>query len=323
MKRLQVKAERLLKHITDRKERADPSIPSDLPRVNRRSASHTRSPSVNMPRSSIIIPARPRRDVAFAESPAIIRTPEGMTFFRDLDHQVDSARPPSTLVQTLKELAPAVDYESETEPTDSSLTGDKRKLNGATSRPRKRARFDEKEDVCQMWWNAVQSDNLIGNGLPGIPFGPSSSRRTKPKKKKKQLPPPVANSKSLLSMMNTNIKTMRRLRHTHAKFAALNATTAPQEDEEQMGMEMYPTASGSKGSGAAAVTSYGSGFDDDAVDDKIDEAPWVIGRGKARTASKLSGVDMGEANASDCLHWATDKILEHVGFQGALSISGS
>ncbi|KAH9485856.1 Transcriptional activator spt7 [Psilocybe cubensis] len=323
VKRLKAKAEKLLKHITDRKERTDPPIPSDLPRANGRSASHTRSPSINMSRSSIIIPARPRRGVAFAESPAIIRTPEGMSLFRDLDRQLDSARPPSNLAQTLKELAPSTEYESDTEPAESSSTGDKRKMNGAPARPRKRARFDD-NDVSQMWWDAVQSDSLIGNGLPAIPFGPSSSTRTKPKKKKqkqKQPPPPV-NPKSLLSLMNTNIKTMRRLRHTHAKFTALNAMTAPQEDEEQqIGMEMYPVASGSKGPGLAAAASYGIGADDDVIDEKIDEAPWVIGRGKAKTPSKLAGIEMGEANASDCLHWATDKILEHVGFQGTSTVA--
>ena len=34
-------------------------------------------------------------------------------------------------------------------------------------------------------------------------------------------------------MMNHNIMTMRRVRHTHAKFAALTASSAPPEDEEQ------------------------------------------------------------------------------------------
>lgn len=250
--------------------------------------------------------------------------------FCDLDGQVDMARPKSTLVHTLRELAPIVEYESDTEPAD-SVTGEKRKMNGTSDRrPRKKARFttqyptplaDEKDDVSRLWWGAVQSDHLLGNGLPAIPFGPSSSKRLKPpsskkKKSSKRIPAPPQNSKSLLNMMNSNIKTMRRLRHTHAKFAAMNATTAPQEDDEQMGeAAMYgagATASGSKAPGVAALSTW----DDDPMDDKIDESPWVVGRGRAKNPSKLSGIEMGSANASDCLHWATDKILEHSGFQG-------
>ena len=49
---------------------------------------------------------------------------------------------------------------------------------------------------------------------------------------------------------------------------------------------------------------------------KIDEEPWTVWRGKRGKIKNLSGVEIGEANAADCLHWAGNKILEHVGFQG-------
>ena len=190
----------------------------------------------------------------------------------------------------------------------------------------------------------MQSDSLLNNGLPGIPFGPSSSssssgasssskrhsssvkhKRRKPPKQQQQGQP--ANPKSLLSMMNHNIKTMRRVRHTHAKFTALTASSAPPEDDEQ-GAE----GGGVYGSGGAGGTATRAGFpsgigpgfvgnsfgfgDDDGLDDKIDEEPWTVGRGKRGKAKNISGVEIGEANATDCLHWTGNKILEHVGFQG-------
>jgi transcriptional activator SPT7 len=226
-------------------------------------------------------------------------------------------------------------------------------------RPRKRTRYttqyptpllDEKDDLSQLWWGAVQSDSLLNNGLPGIPFGPSSSvsgtssssklqqhpssvkhKRRKPPKQQQQQQP--ANSKTLLSMMNHNIMTMRRVRHTHAKFAALTASTAPPEDEEQ-GAEGGGGIYGSGGTGGGTATRAGlpggigssSGLvgnsfglsEDDGLDDKIDEEPWTVWRGKKGKVKDLSEVEIGEANATDCLHWAGNKILEHVGFQGML-----
>jgi transcriptional activator SPT7 len=34
--------------------------------------------------------------------------------------------------------------------------------------------LDENDNLFQLWLSAVQSDSLSSNGLPGIPFGPSS-----------------------------------------------------------------------------------------------------------------------------------------------------
>ena len=199
----------------------------------------------------------------------------------------------------------------------------------------------------------MQSDSLLNNGLPGIPFGPSSSssfsgtssssklqqhpssvkhkRRKPPKQQQRQRQP--ANPKSLLSMMNHNIMTMRRVRHTHSKFAALTASSAPPEDEEQGADGGGGGGYGSGGTGGGTATRtgllpggigsssglVGSSFglsEDEGVDDKIDEEPWTIGRGKKGKVKNMSGVEIGEANAEDCLHWAGNKILEHVGFQG-------
>ena len=208
----------------------------------------------------------------------------------------------------------------------------------ADHRPSKRARIitqyptpllDERDDLSQLWWGAVQSDELLANGLPGIPFGPSSSishhKKVKLKHKGSKRPRPQAlppqNPKSLLSMMNNNIKTMRRIRHTHTKFVALNALTAPEDDD---GVESNPY--GSLGSVVPGSRSAGTpmhpgilSVEDDMVDDKIDERPWTIGRGKGKRAP--SGIDIGEDKAMDCLDWATEKLLEHIGFQGTSKVA--
>ena len=199
-----------------------------------------------------------------------------------------------------------------------------------------------------MWWGAVQSDALLANGLPNIPFGPSSSTpkkrkkvkassnaegkasksRTIVKKESEDSPMPTApfNPKALLHLMNNNIRTIRRVRHTHSKFLALNAATAPGEDDEGQ-PEAGPSFSGYGPSGSKPTLGYSgsaaylvdAGLEDEMVDDKIDEVPWVfannVGKGKGKERH-VSGIDIGEKNASDCLHWAGAKILEHTGFQG-------
>jgi hypothetical protein len=115
---------------------------------------------------------------------------------------------------------------------------------------------------------------------------------------------------------------LRCVHHTHAKFIALTVSSALLEDREQ-GLEsggMY----GSSGTGGTATRSstIGAGFnsfelgEDDSLVDKIDEETWTIGREKKGKSKKISRVELEEANATDCLHWAKNKILEHPGFQG-------
>jgi transcriptional activator SPT7 len=99
-------------------------------------------------------------------------------------------------------------------------------------------------------------------------------------------------------------------------------SSAPPEDGEQ-GLESGGMYSSSGTGGTATWSSMiGAGFNsfrlgkDDSLVDKIDEEPWMIGRGKKGKSKKISGVELEEANATDCLHWAGNKILEHAGFQG-------
>jgi transcriptional activator SPT7 len=131
-----------------------------------------------------------------------------------------------------------------------------------------------------------------------------------------------ANPKSLISMMIHNVKTMQHVPHTHAKFIALTMSSAPLKDGEQ-GLESGGMYGSSGTSGTATRSSaIGAGFNsfglgkDNSLVDKIDEEPWTIGGGKKGKSENISRVELEEANATDCLHQAGNKILEHAGFQG-------
>jgi len=147
-KRLQLKAERLLRNITDRKERSDPLIPSDLPgrtpstilikpngiNGHSRSLSGTPAPMLPPAKSTIRIPPstlskkKKSKDVNFPDSPAIVRTAEGMRLFKSADEGLDIEE--SNIENRLREFTledpdEFVDVDSEEE---TALVGDKRKL---------------------------------------------------------------------------------------------------------------------------------------------------------------------------------------------------
>ncbi|KAG6824189.1 hypothetical protein H0H92_007740, partial [Tricholoma furcatifolium] len=378
VKRLKLKADRLLKYITDRKERMDPPIPSDITtthvarlkingngHLNGRSYTHHRSPSLPSTSSksatptlkaspSLSVKPIPRRDAPFPDTLAITRTQAGMALFSNLDRFVasSSATPPTSQdtqisLEKLHELAAPIALPSQpgspqgspqtSIPDDNTMEicspGDKRKVNGATDhRPRKRTRFSsqyatpvvfEQEDVSELWWSAVQSDTLLANGLPQIPFASSSnaaaqvpdvSRKSKVKRRKKQSAEDVHPPKSLLTMMNNNVKTMKRLRHTHVKFSALNANNNNAGGEDAEG-------GGDGGPFSARGPTPVLLGDDDAIgvmDDKLDERSWLQTiKGKRR----VHGVEIGEEAAGDCMQWMGRKVLEHAGFQGASQVA--
>ena len=113
--------------------------------------------------------------------------------------------------------------------------------------------------------------------------------------------------------MNNNIKTMKRLRHTHARFAALNLGSSNVDDPDGLG-----GGDGAGYAGHVATPMVATGTEEDAigvVDDKVDERPWRLpGRGRR----KISGIELGERNAMDCVRWMNEKVLEHAGFQGRI-----
>ncbi|KAF9262573.1 hypothetical protein L218DRAFT_391960 [Marasmius fiardii PR-910] len=185
--RLQQKAERLLQNITDRRERTDPHIPPELSgsssgthtklngHINGIGHARTYTPSsskASTPPNKHISPLKstassakgPRKDIPFAEMPALVRTGEGMALFRQLDRGMEEAFQKDEASRTeytdrLRQLAttgydfsvPALAVCS-TESKEglesdelSPVVGDKRKfLNGITddSRPHKRQRVD-------------------------------------------------------------------------------------------------------------------------------------------------------------------------------------
>lgn len=161
VKRLRVKADRLLKYITDRKERTEPPIPSDLavthvarPKINGhvalngRGHSHKRTPSFpsTIPKSGTptiklltsvsVTNNASRGTLQFSDTPPITRTREGMALFWRLDHDIMQASPPGSsadtkpLLRKLQEFTSSVEDSSEQESdvqTPDSNPGDKRK----------------------------------------------------------------------------------------------------------------------------------------------------------------------------------------------------
>jgi transcriptional activator SPT7 len=116
-----------------------------------------------------------------------------------------------------------------------------------------------------------------------VTHGPSKAKKSKQSKASKKPP----SSQSLLSLMNNNIRITKRVRRTHAKFAALNLN--PNGEEGDWALSAPPI------------------LGEEEIDDVIDDRPW-----QARAA----GIELGEESATDCLQWMSRKVLEHVGFQG-------
>lgn len=145
---MKAKAERLLRYVTDKKDRYDPPIPSDLPtsspfrpRINGTNGylngrlSHTRSPSIDSSMHVSGTMTRTSASVDFHDSAAIVRSPEGMAIFATLDKEVGSSQANGSLVHKLRQMAPTIEIEVDHEEsramvvdTFGPLTGEKRKL---------------------------------------------------------------------------------------------------------------------------------------------------------------------------------------------------
>jgi transcriptional activator SPT7 len=146
-KRLQAKSEKLLKNITDRKERTDPVIPGDLPGrspsavtikqngINGHVRSHSSTPTPTpLAKSVIRIPPiaiqrkRSSTETIFPDMPALIRTADGMSTFKLLneDMEIDESNVEDRLRSyTLEELE---DHQVEAESEDEYvMIGEKRK----------------------------------------------------------------------------------------------------------------------------------------------------------------------------------------------------
>ncbi|KAI6168663.1 hypothetical protein EDD17DRAFT_1529032 [Pisolithus thermaeus] len=413
--RLKKKAERLLMNITDRRDRVDPPVPGDpshhanrpiaRPKLNgltlhdrdrdttpthtlpplpgATSSRHTTNGHSTRPPS--ITEAKPRKQVSFADSPALMRTQQGMSSFRDLDlglaqlldaTDLQRGEPgPSTLSHAQKMAARLRHYTVPLEVDDEdaysdnadsdvkmetlSDTGEKRKLITPYLRQAKRPRLtppdsgDEVDssaealrppnegELIDLWWNAVQSDAHLANGLPCLPsiasFPPPlpqrpprrapitipsatvagiSSAPTTPRKRRVRPVHVQSQSGTLLSLMNANVMTLKRVRRTHTKFTALGFNAG----EDGAGTGAPGVGFGVGGVGAGAEREDIPDPEGELPEDVVDERPWLarlrcaggktVGRG---------GIEIGERAAGSCLKWMNRKVLEHVGFQGASS----
>ncbi|KAJ7043378.1 hypothetical protein C8F04DRAFT_1229515 [Mycena alexandri] len=404
-KRLKLKADRLLRNITDRKERADPLIPAALggggPAPGAGSAfARSKSPFPSKPNGAFLNGTRPptitikpgvarktasrnnsfstgtavKRELQtqqpFAEMPALVRTAEGMRAFAEAER--GAGTDPTLLRSYLPadvELPVSVKLEEgDGDDPDAmqGVLGDKRPWSGLDERPRKRQRQDGDmaEGDPHLWWAAVHSDALLANGLPGIAH-PRSSPSTSPvvsatpprkrrKKKKEGKDKGGKGEKTLLGLMSTNIRTMRRLRHTHARFAALGLGSSGGGGDElepaplpPMGMPPQPSMDG-----LLTMPDLPPPEEEEALvgTDEVDERPWgedigigAAGRRRRRKGKARAGVgvglglvgtsqqaeqdeeepeiDMGGANADQCMRWMGGKVLEHAGFQGTSTVA--
>ena len=184
------------------------------------------------------------------------------------------------------------------------------------------------EDLTELWWDATRSDALFANGLPCLPSVASFPPPTPPRSVRK--PPPIASSQpppvstkrrprtcppseetqsgSLLTLMNSNTKALRRVRRTHTKFVALGF------------------GGGDDGAGAAAAVGGGGGSvgpedvpepESELPEEATDERPWIARlRGPGGKGKVKGGIEIGERAAGSCLKWMDRKVLEHAGFQG-------
>jgi transcriptional activator SPT7 len=189
-------------------------------------------------------------------------------------------------------------------------------------RPRKRSRKSSStpgvKHRVELWWDVVQSDLMLANGLPVLVHSssdpsptpnpssqlkePSFSATSKRKKRRKRAGTNLSTPKTLLRIMNNNIRTMHRLRHIHSKFSSIK------ESNEESGLALPGTA--------AAFSSPPEPVDlsSSPVPGKSSNInPWT----KLRLSNEGgSGIDIGSELADKCLHWMGGKVLEHVGFQG-------
>ena len=184
-----------------------------------------------------------------------------------------------------------------------------RNINGS-QRPFKRPRTRESslepnQDPVELWWEIVQNPALLGNGFPTLTYSSSKSpdptsitdpsnveplakKRVKRRKKISS----ARESRTLLSHINNNIKTLKRVRRTHDKFLALNLNNDEANNSGAMGPIEIPEPIA----------------EEEDIDVQIDERPWRVPPGCT---------EVNAEGAEDCLHWMGAKILEHAGFQGA------
>ncbi|KIY67539.1 hypothetical protein CYLTODRAFT_490531 [Cylindrobasidium torrendii FP15055 ss-10] len=98
-------------------------------------------------------------------------------------------------------------------------------VDDAGERPRKRIKLEEGVEAVEdpdEWWNIMRTPDVLVNGVPPT-FQPKRPRRRKAR-------PPTSHGNGMLKLMNNNIRTIKRLRRTNAKFGALSEEVQDEPD---------------------------------------------------------------------------------------------
>nr|GAT46682.1 SAGA complex protein [Mycena chlorophos] len=346
-----------------------PAHANGIPTVNGVNGIHPRAPTITirpqrksmsgerMFSSSDNVSKRLAPQIPFENMPALVRSAEGMRAFMAADDAMDSD--PDVLTPYLPQhrnnchpLSDEVrvkteDPDNESMSPEPEVVGEKRRWNGtdALGRPRKRSR---QEADPNDWWTAVGSDVLLANGLPHIPHSsyrppPQPSLLASSKTRSKKGKGKAAEEKTMLGRMNNNIRTMRRLRDTHARFAALGLGNTggpsgpedeqqPQQPQQQPGIMPPPPLPPVPPPPIIPV-------EVPLPRNEVDDRPWgaEVGLGltpkqwrKRRRKEKARGVvveewdeeiEVGSENAEQCMQWMGSKLLEHAGFQGTSKVA--
>ncbi|KAF7308393.1 SAGA complex protein [Mycena chlorophos] len=345
-----------------------PAHANGIPTVNGVNGIHPRAPTITirpqrksmsgerMFSSSDSLSKRLAPQIPFENMPALVRSAEGMRAFMAADDAMDSD--PDVLAPYLPQhrnnchpLSDEVrvkteDPDSESMSPEPEVVGEKRRWNGtdALGRPRKRSR---QEADPNDWWTAVGSDVLLANGLPHIPHSsyrppPQPSLLASSKTRSKKGKGKAAEEKTMLGRMNNNIRTMRRLRDTHARFAALGLGNtggpAGPEDEQQQPQQAQPGIMPPPPLPPAPPPPI-IPVEVPLPRNEVDDRPWgtEVGLGltpkqwrKRRRKEKARGVaveewdeeiEVGSENAEQCMQWMGSKLLEHAGFQGTSKVA--
>lgn len=94
-----------------------------------------------------------------------------------------------------------------------------------SERPRKRIKLEEGVEAIgdpDEWWNMMRTPDMLVNGVP------PTFKSKRPRRRKARAPAP--NGGGMLKLMNNNIRTIKRLRRTNAKFGALSEEVQDEPD---------------------------------------------------------------------------------------------
>ncbi|KAG8907063.1 Transcriptional activator spt7 [Tulasnella sp. 403] len=272
------------------------------------------------PASSVLGKRRVSRpdDMPFLERPAIVRTPQSMATFRDVDLEMQryldsegagpSRLPSNSFVRqdigqrvqkklkTMTDDDQGVYYPYDTllglpsvdapVPTRRKVPRSSLTKNQQCSTP---DRLQEDGRLLGGWWQAMGDPTVQGSGLPQLPQ--SEDLTTTPVRTKRKRSPSVRHRKrvatdsppqGLKGLMERNIQTLRKMRKTHYRLNALQA-----------GEEPRPLSPPPRDDGA---------------------------RGRKRRSGKLRGaipLEGGKALAKSRMDALGSMLLEHAGFEGA------